>query len=141
MLEGAVGGYPPSPHQSLSSARRLIIFSWAHDSPPPLTSHLLFFFIFFFFLKRCTAFSYVTYTIFCISVVYPLVACWAWNPNGWLSAKRDHEALLGCGVVDFAGSGVVHLLGGTAALVGASMVGPRQSFANGSLQTPMCKTV
>ena len=42
------------------------------------------------------------------SVVYPVVARWAWAADGWASAFYPHKEglLLGCGVIDFAGSGV-----------------------------------
>ena len=49
-------------------------------------------------------------------IIYPLAACWCWNPNGWLTIRGYH---------DFAGSSVVHLLGGTCGLMGCLMVGPR----------------
>jgi Amt family ammonium transporter len=54
-----------------------------------------------------------------ISFVYPVVAHWVWSTGGW--------AVLGApmGVIDFAGSGVVHLVGGTAALVTSVYLGPR----------------
>lgn len=47
--------------------------------------------------------------------IYPVVVAWTWG-GGWLSEL---------GYSDFAGSGVVHLVGGVAGLVGASLVGPR----------------
>ena len=45
--------------------------------------------------------------------IYPVVAHWAWSDTGWASAIRDGDLLLGCGVADFSGSGVVHLTGGS----------------------------
>ena len=48
--------------------------------------------------------------------VYPPVTHWAWDSNGWLADL---------GYKDFAGSGVVHVLGGTCALVGCFFIGPR----------------
>jgi len=47
--------------------------------------------------------------------IYPVVVSWTWG-GGWLGAN---------GFADFAGSGVVHLVGGVAGLVGASIIGPR----------------
>ena len=56
-------------------------------------------------------------------VVYPLVGGWVWG-GGWL-ANLGRTLGLGNGAVDFAGSGVVHMVGGTVALVGAIVIGPR----------------
>jgi ammonium transporter, Amt family len=56
-------------------------------------------------------------------VVYPLVGGWVWG-GGWL-ANLGRTAGLGNGVVDFAGSGVVHMIGGSIALAGALAIGPR----------------
>jgi Amt family ammonium transporter len=55
--------------------------------------------------------------------IYPLVGNWVWG-GGWL-ANLGRLAGLGNGAVDFAGSGVVHMIGGTIALVGAIVIGPR----------------
>ena len=48
-------------------------------------------------------------------LIYPLIVNWTWG-GGWLAAG---------GFYDFAGSGVVHLTGGTAGLVAALILGPR----------------
>jgi ammonium transporter, Amt family len=56
-------------------------------------------------------------------VVYPLVGNWVWG-GGWL-ANLGRTAGLGNGAVDFAGSGVVHMIGGSVALAGALVIGPR----------------
>ncbi len=50
------------------------------------------------------------------AISYPIIVHWAWNPSGWLAAK---------GFLDFAGSAVVHTVGGVTALVGAYILGPR----------------
>jgi Amt family ammonium transporter len=57
------------------------------------------------------------------ALIYPIYANWVWG-GGWLAAlgKNFH---LGHGHVDFAGSSVVHLVGGILALVGGKMIGPR----------------
>merc|ERR1712072_642175 len=52
-------------------------------------------------------------------VIYPAVAHWCWHSNGWLLNR-------GLGFRDFAGSGVVHTVGGFASLVGCIMLGPRK---------------
>ena len=70
---------------------------------------------------------YIIITIVLTSFIYPVVVHWGWSADGWASAfasdKRD--LLMGVGVVDFAGSGIVHMVGGVAALVSAIMIGPR----------------
>lgn len=59
--------------------------------------------------------------------VYPVVVHWVWSKNGWLSAGYPTKYTLGKnGLLDLAGGGVVHLVGGCAALVGAWMVSPRR---------------
>ncbi|WP_287128600.1 ammonium transporter, partial [Candidatus Cyanaurora vandensis] len=55
--------------------------------------------------------------------IYPLIGCWLWG-GGWL-ADLGTSFKLGHGAVDFAGSGAVHMVGGTVALVGAIILGPR----------------
>ena len=53
-----------------------------------------------------------------------MVVHWVWSGDGWLSAFTD-DPMLGIGVVDFAGGGVVHMVGGAAALAGAYVLKPR----------------
>jgi Amt family ammonium transporter len=55
--------------------------------------------------------------------IYPVVAMWVWG-GGWL-ANLGRTMGWGNGAVDFAGSGVVHLIGGATALAGAIVIGPR----------------
>ncbi len=57
------------------------------------------------------------------TVVYPLVGGWVWG-GGWLQ-NLGRTAGLGSGAVDFAGSGVVHMIGGAVAFAGAIVIGPR----------------
>jgi Amt family ammonium transporter len=68
-----------------------------------------------------TKFSgYIIYTIVLSALIYPVFGSWAWgslfNGGGWLE---------GLGFIDFAGSTVVHSVGGWAALAGAMVLGPR----------------
>ncbi len=56
-------------------------------------------------------------------IIYPLYANWVWG-GGWLSQLGVNFGL-GHGHVDFAGSSVVHMVGGVAALAGALVLGPR----------------
>lgn len=74
--------------------------------------------------ERWTFKSFVIYGFFISMFVYPLYANWIWG-GGWLSALGKNFGL-GHGTVDFAGSSVVHMTGGVAALVGAKILGPRQ---------------
>ena len=67
--------------------------------------------------------SFVVWGLFCGAIYYPLFAAWTWG-GGWL-AKTWATMSLGAGYVDFAGSGVVHMVGGVAALAGAIVLGPR----------------
>ena len=67
--------------------------------------------------------SFVIWGLFCGSFYYPLFAAWTWG-GGWL-ARSWSSMNLGAGYVDFAGSGVVHAVGGAAALAGAIVLGPR----------------
>ena len=79
--------------------------------------------------------SFVGWGFFCGSIYYPVIAAWTWG-GGWL-AKTWSTMSLGAGYVDFAGSGVVHMVGGVAALTGALAIGPRlgKFNADGSSNT------
>jgi len=67
--------------------------------------------------------SFVIWGLFCGAIYYPIFAAWTWG-GGWL-ASAGRSMGLGNGYVDFAGSGVVHAVGGAAALAGAIVLGPR----------------
>ena len=67
--------------------------------------------------ERMKITAYLAYAFLIVAIIYPIYGHWVWG-GGWLSAM-DTPA------VDFAGSGVVHAIGGLAALAGAIMVGPR----------------
>mmetsp|Transcript_78565 Transcript_78565/g.197416 ORF Transcript_78565/g.197416 Transcript_78565/m.197416 type:complete len:448 (+) Transcript_78565:67-1410(+) len=63
------------------------------------------------------------------SLIYPLVVHWGWSGQGFLNYVDNNGnsvSVFGPAYLDFAGSGVVHLVGGTAALWGAMIVGPRK---------------
>jgi Amt family ammonium transporter len=78
-----------------------------------------------------TAFqAYIAYSIILSGFVYPVVVHWIWDTAGWLcNWKEDKDGnsdlLNDVGMHDFAGSGVVHMTGGIAGLMGAAIVGPR----------------
>eukprot|EP00983_Pelagomonas_calceolata_P110739 1159707-Pelagomonas_calceolata.AAC.3 len=112
--------------------------------------------------ERCTFIGYLSYSIFMASWVYPVVVHACWSDIGWLSpwvngagdptevkfndggagnvdaAWDTGAAILNTGAFDFAGSGVVHMTGGIAALVGAIMLGPRLGrFRDGKVSDTM----
>ena len=74
--------------------------------------------------ERCLMAAYAGYSAFLTGFVYPVVVHWVWSSDGWLSAFI-HDPWLNVGVVDFAGCGVVHMVGGAAAGIGAAVLGPR----------------
>jgi Amt family ammonium transporter len=88
------------------------------------------------FAERTAISGFVVYVVFLTAFIYPVVAHWGWG-EGWLSAwgafpddKGDARPLFryderSNGMIDFAGSGIVHVVGGFSGLVGAIIVGPR----------------
>ncbi|EEF45713.1 ammonium transporter 1 member 4 [Ricinus communis] len=75
--------------------------------------------------ERTQFVAYLLYSSFLTGLVYPIVAHWFWSVDGWASPGRSDNLLFGSGVIDFAGSGVVHLVGAIAGLWGALIEGPR----------------
>lgn len=67
--------------------------------------------------------NFCLYGIAAAMVIYPIFGNWVWG-GGWLS-KLGANFGLGNGFCDFAGSSVVHAMGGITALVGAWLLGPR----------------
>ena len=65
--------------------------------------------------ERTKFVSYLVYSVLISGLIYPVVGHWIWG-GGWLSELGFH---------DFAGSTVVHSIGGWAALIGAKILGPR----------------
>jgi len=80
--------------------------------------------------------AYLMYSAVCSVLIYPVVVHWGWG-NGWLAknAMPDDDGAFSPllrgnqeesnGLLDFGGSGVVHMLGGFSGLTGAILVGPR----------------
>jgi Amt family ammonium transporter len=67
--------------------------------------------------------TYAIFTLVMTAVIYPIAGGWQWQGSGWLT---------NLGFIDFAGSSIVHGVGGFAALVAAYMVGPRiGKYVNG----------
>jgi Amt family ammonium transporter len=68
------------------------------------------------------------YSLAVSGFIYPIIGHWAWGPDGFLAtmgAKGYFLPSLGTGFHDFAGSTVVHTIGGFIALAGAIVLGPR----------------
>ncbi|KAL4313074.1 hypothetical protein GQ457_01G014500 [Hibiscus cannabinus] len=78
-----------------------------------------------FIAERTRFFAYLIYSSFLTKFVYPVVSHWFWAIDGWTSAFRTNKFLFDSGVIDFAGSGIVHIVGGVADLWGALIEGPR----------------
>ncbi len=66
--------------------------------------------------------AFAVYGFFVSMVIYPVFGNWVWG-GGWLSQLG--KVGLGAGYIDFAGSSVVHAVGGFTALAGAIVLGPR----------------
>ncbi|KAH8075633.1 ammonium transmembrane transporter [Aureococcus anophagefferens] len=77
--------------------------------------------------ERCSMGAYAGYSAVLTGFVYPVVVHWIWSGDGFLTAfvPEGKTAWLKVGVVDFAGCGVVHMVGGAAAGIGAAILGPR----------------
>lgn len=76
--------------------------------------------------ERTSFVGKIIYTVIVAAIIYPVVVHWVWG-GGWL-----FEA----GFLDFAGSTVVHMVGGVIALVGAIMLGARKGRVWGSPPRP-----
>jgi Amt family ammonium transporter len=74
--------------------------------------------------ERCKMAAYLCYSLFLTAFIYPVVVHAIWNGEGFLSAFNSN-LMFGCGMIDFAGSGVVHMTGGITALCAAIILGPR----------------
>ena len=66
--------------------------------------------------------AYFAYSFIVGALIYPIYGHWAWSESGWLAYM---------GFADYAGSGVVHMIGGFLALAGAIVVGPRKGWEQG----------
>jgi ammonium transporter, Amt family len=69
--------------------------------------------------ERTQMIAYIVYTCIMTLIIYPLVARWVWDSQGWLGDIGEN------GVLDFAGGLPVHVTGAVVGLVGAIFLGPR----------------
>lgn len=60
--------------------------------------------------------AYILYTVAMTGIIYPIAGHWVWSVGGWLGKL---------GMIDFAGSAVIHGVGGFSALAAAMFIGPR----------------
>ncbi|MCL2009744.1 MAG: ammonium transporter [Synergistaceae bacterium] len=63
--------------------------------------------------------AYIIYSVVMTTAAYPIQAGWTWNESGWLYNLGKN------GYIDFAGSSVIHMMGGISAFIGAAFLGPR----------------
>ncbi|MEM8722542.1 MAG: ammonium permease [Cyanobacteria bacterium P01_G01_bin.39] len=69
--------------------------------------------------ERVKFWAFFWFSFLLVAIAYPLTGRWVWNPAGWLTTSN---------FLDFAGSTVVHSVGGMAGLVGAILIGPRRGW-------------
>merc|ERR1719383_1699787 len=77
--------------------------------------------------ERTATFGFGIYTTVMTAFVYPVVVYWTWSGSGFFNYELDdgsYESVFGPAYMDFAGSGIVHLVGGVGALCGIIIVGP-----------------
>jgi Amt family ammonium transporter len=70
-------------------------------------------------IGRCGFVGDLLYSVGVTGFIYPIVGHWAWGPDGWLATMGPIS------FHDFAGSTVVHTIGGAISLAGAIALGPR----------------
>ena len=76
--------------------------------------------------------TYAIFTLVMTAIIYPIAGGWEWN-GGWLNNTDDY--FFNAEFIDFAGSSIVHSVGGWAGLVGAMLLGPRiGKFVDGKAQ-------
>ena len=75
--------------------------------------------------ERIKFIDFLIFSVLLTAIAYPITGHWVWGTSGWLK---------GIGFYDFAGSTVVHSVGGWAALVGAALLGAREGkYKNGRI--------
>ncbi len=102
--------YPYAPHTVPAGAFMLFQMMFAIITPALISGAIA---------ERMKFSGYLLFTTLWILLVYVPVACWVWNPDGWLCKK---------GALDFAGGTVVHLASGVSALVACIFLGKRKAL-------------
>ena len=86
--------------------------------------------------ERIKLHAFIIFSVIYVAIVYPIVGSWEWG-GGWLNAASFAESF-GGEFVDFAGSTLVHSVGGWAALAGVLVLGPRLGkYVNGGINPIM----
>ena len=75
--------------------------------------------------------AYMLFSALMTGFIYPVVVAWTWG-GGWLAQNGFH---------DFAGTGVVHMVGGVAGFVGAAIIRPRYGKEKDAAQRPAVETI
>ena len=70
--------------------------------------------------ERVKFWAFFWFSFLLVAIAYPITGRWVWHPDGWLATNFNF--------LDFAGSTVVHSVGGMAGLVGATLIGPRRGW-------------
>lgn len=76
--------------------------------------------------ERAKLTGFIIFIFIMTGIIYPIVAYWGWSGSGILNYDDFSSSIVGPGLKDFAGSGIVHMTGGVAALVGCLILGPRK---------------
>ena len=72
--------------------------------------------------ERTKFICYAAFTLVISGVIYPFVCHWVWADSGFMAAANPAAPVP---LLDFAGCGVVHMVGGFSGITGAYIVGPR----------------
>jgi ammonium transporter, Amt family len=142
---------PGDPSKSLIWMRDVHVLSTYASTGIPILAHYLFQFAFAdcasticsgAMVGRTRFVGDVLYSIGVSGFIYPIFGHWCWGPDGFLATMGSPGGFLsslGMNFHDFAGSTVVHSIGGWVAIAGAIMLGPRlgRTFKRDGGGTPM----